>query len=127
MELYPNLPAAGWSLFLYKNGNGSSHIDIPGGTGAPSSFQVVIDVPGQIVYAIYNFGSGPQTTSTLSLAGNTSLSQWNALSVVGDYRFGFSQDQIDNISLTQTAAPEPSTLLLVALGGIALMINRKRW
>jgi hypothetical protein len=63
----------------------------------------------------------------LSRAGDNSLSQWNTLSVVGDYRFGLPQDQIDNINLTQS--PEPSTLLsttLSALGLLALKIRARR-
>jgi len=122
--LSPDQTVLGWTLILYQNGAGDHRISIPGGTGAPVSFQVVIDVPQQVVYAMYDFGSGWQTTSTLSLAGNTTLSQWKALSIVGDYRFNLPQDQIDNISLTQT--PEPSMLLSTALCGIGFVAMKIR-
>ncbi len=126
MQLIPDRTVPGWSLLLYQNGNPSGRISMPGGTGVPVSFQVVIDVPGQIVYAIYNFGSGAQTTSALSLAGNTTLNQWTALSIAGDYRDGLPQDQIDNITLTQT--PEPSTLFLTAIIGLLVFpaVRRRR-
>ena len=116
----------GWQLILYKNGNGSAHINIPGGTGMPVSFEVVVDVPNQDVYAIYDFGSGPQTSATLSLVGDTTLSQWNTLSLVGDYRFGLPQGQIDNLSLTQTptAAPEPNFVMLLGAGIAAMLWKR---
>jgi hypothetical protein len=125
--LSPDMTVPGWTLLLYKNGGANDRVNIPGGTGAPVFMEIVIDVPDQTVYAKYDFGSGLQTTSTLSLAGDNTLSQWNTLSVVGDYRFGLPQDQIDNINLTQS--PEPSTLLsttLSALGLLALKIRARR-
>src|SRR5262249_46666228 len=100
LALYTDNSLPGWSLGLYDNGG---HIFIPGGIGAPVHFKVVIDVPNQILYVIYDFGNGPQTTSTLSLAGST-LSLWKVLSLGGDYRYGLPQGQIDNISLTQVAS-----------------------
>lgn len=124
VQLLPDSNVAGWGLYLYENGGSLGNISIPGGTGASVSFQVVIDVPGQVVYVIYDFGAGPQTTSSLSLAGSSSLHSWNTLSIVGDYRFGLPQDQIDNISLTQT--PEPSTLLSMLLCGTGLLAIRLR-
>lgn len=119
LQLLPSQNVPGWALFLYENGGSIGSISIPGGTGVAVSFQLVIDVPGQVVYVIYDFGAGPQSTSTLSLAGSSSLHSWNTLSLVGDYRFGLPQDQIDNISLTQT--PEPSTLLSMLLCGAGVI------
>jgi hypothetical protein len=118
----------GWQLIFYKNGDGTTKILIPGGTGAPVSFKIVIDVPDQDLYAIYDFGGGPQTTGTLSLAGDTTLSQWNTLSLAGDYRFGLPQGQIDNLSLTQkpTATPEPCYLSLLGAGVAAMLLKRAR-
>jgi hypothetical protein len=109
--LLTNRQVPGWALALYKDGIATT-LTIPGGTGTPVSFKVVIDVPNQIVYVVYDFGGGPQTTSSLSLAGDTTLSQWTSVSIFGDYRFGFPQAQIDNILLTQTPKPLYSVCLL---------------
>jgi hypothetical protein len=105
VDFFTTNTVPGWWLTVYTNGNGTP-VDlrptIHGGTGAPVSFKIVIDGPNQVVYVIYDFGSGPQTTSTLSLAGNiTTLSQWNTVAIDADYRFGLPQGQVDNIRLTQ--------------------------
>ena len=91
----------------------------------PVSFKVVVDQPAQVAYAIYDFGMGPQTSASLSLVGNTGMGQANEVSLFGDYRFGLAQGQIDNIVLTQTTTPEPSSLWMAgfSLGGL-LILNR---
>jgi hypothetical protein len=116
----------GWRLTLFQNADAVSFVDIPGGAGMPVSMSIVVDEPDQLTYAVYDFGAGPQTTSTLSFVGFTGLNSWTDVSIIGDYRFGLPQGEIDNISLTQTGTvPESSTLLLTSLAGVALLVSKK--
>ena len=101
-EFLTNYNVPGWQ-FAVLGGSGTV-ISIPGGIGVAVSFKIVIDEPAQILYVIYNFGSGPQTTAAISLVGSTGMSQVNEVTIAGDYRYGLPQGEIDNISLTQTTA-----------------------
>ncbi len=120
--IFTNFNIPGWQITLQDT---STFIQIPGGLGMPVSFNLVVDQQAQIAYALYNFGSGTQTSATLSLVGHTELSQADAVSVFGDYRFGTLQGQFDNIVVSQTTTPEPSSLWIAgfSLAGL-LTLNR---
>ena len=119
---FTNFNIPGWQITLQDT---STFIQIPGGLGMPVSFKLIVDQQAQIAYALYNFGSGTQTSATLSLVGHTELSQADAVSVFGDYRFGTLQGQFDNIVVSQTTTPEPSSLWMAgfSLAGL-LTLNR---
>ena len=123
IEIFTDAVINGWVMGVL---NSSEAIYIPGGTGAPISFEAVIDMSDQIVYAVYDFGSGPQTSAALSLVG-FDWSQVNEVSISGDCRSGAPQGEIDNIDLSQTSAiPEPSTFLLTGLSCLVLLAIRIR-
>ncbi len=130
--LYTDSANAGWHFSLYQNGTAMFHSLIGGGVGVPAFFQVVVDSPNEMAFAIYDFGSGPQTTASLTLVGNTTLDQWRTLALYADYRSTNPQAEFDNIVLREgvpgsTGLPEPSSVLLTGAGIAALLVAlRKR-
>jgi hypothetical protein len=106
----------GWEISTEGGSGTKQEVFIPG-NGSLLSMKLVIDMPDQIAYGIYDLGSGPQTTSAINLAG-VDLTLVDRVEIVGDYRSGSSTAEIDNLDVTQT--PEPSTLLMTAFPGLVI-------
>ena len=58
----------------------------PGGVGTVAAFQLVIDTVGQTAYFVYDFGSGPQQSSMITLAG-LNVSAINEVELLDDFRY----------------------------------------
>ena len=100
-------------------------IDVSAYTGGDATFVLVdTDLFGG-TYA--NNGGGFGTIGTIT---NTAVNSWG-----GGYDVTYDQSLFDGddddgftgqITLTLTAVPEPSSTALLGLGGLALMLRRKR-
>jgi hypothetical protein len=94
--------------------------------------------PRSLAYSLGSLLSGSVDVGSLNaFSGLGTVTPWETLSAYitptssGSYTLAFTTDQgaygspyLDNVSLT--AVPEPTTLALVGLGGLAMLLRRKK-
>ena len=100
-------------------------IDVSAYTGGDATF-VLVDT--DLFSGSYAFnGGGFGTINTIT---NTAVNAWGGGYDVTYDQSLFDGDPVDGftgqITLTMTAIPEPSSMALLGLGGLALMLRRKR-
>lgn len=99
--------------------------------GIPMDAQLIIG--GVVVDTVrYNWGDGSSTGNTLTAVVTSAQATGNDEVIVkfqGIARPGansWAQNGVDNVALTMAAVPEPSSAVLLGLGGIALMMRRRK-
>ena len=112
------------------NGDIASQFYVTGGFDTPVHMGIVVDGFSKTVYGTYDFGSGVHVTPSYSVTA----AQIASLTDVGmeeDTRVWPSHGgaQFDNINVTTSGTPEPSTtamLLAGAIAGIGLLRRIRR-
>ena len=91
------------------------------------TLQIVFDKQTQMVWGRYDFGAGfvdtPQYASGFTAAQLDSIDE---IRYFQDSRLGRFGIEVDNITVTATAVPEPSSSILLALGLMGLTFRRRK-
>ena len=101
------------------------------------AYEIEVDaqlIIGGVVVATerYELGDGDSTGNTLTTVVTSAQATGNDEVIVkfqGITRVGaesWAQHGVDNVALTMVAVPEPSSAVLLSLGGIALMMRRRK-
>ena len=102
-------------------------VNYAGGFDTAITMQIVFDKQDQTVWGRYDFGAG--FVETPHVASGYTIAQLDSIDTIRylqDSRLGRLGIEVDNITVTATAVPEPSSCVLLAVGLMGTLFARRR-